>query len=254
MNSKPSLRKFFSFLLIYILLWIIFFEFVFPSNKILPQPSVVWQSFSDLWLLYHFVGGFLTTFAVVYISLIVAFFAVKILSGYFIKEKSFIKDFILSLNLFSEFVPAIILTLFLIFWFPNSVFVDFLFMFLLAFFAFAKEVSNFSISKCKPYIDSARSFGLNEDLINKKVIWKCILPDLKDYILKNQIYFWSILIAFEIIKGNSGLGYVFRNTLSYRDLSATFAAALIVGIVIFLITQVLIIFLKKFIHWGDVEF
>ncbi len=253
MSLKPSLRKFFSFLLIYFLLWIIFFEFVFPSGKILPQPGVVWQSFGALWFSYHILSNFLITLAAIYVSLIIAFFAVKILSNHLIKEKSFIKDFILSLNLFSEYVPGIVLALFLIFWFPDSTFIEFVFTFLLIFFALAKEVSNFSLPKCKPYIDSARSFGLSESLINKKIIWKCILPDLKDYIFEKQIYFWSILIAFEIIKGNSGLGSVFGNALRFKDLSATFAAALIVGIIIFVIIQVLSLFAKKFIHWSEVE-
>jgi ABC-type nitrate/sulfonate/bicarbonate transport system permease component len=253
MLQKQIFKKYLPFFTIYFLLWVIFFEFFFPSNTILPRPSIVLESFAPLWEFYHLPQNFLITFCSIYVSLIIGFFGVKLLANSLFKEKNFIKDFLLSLGLFSEYIPGIVLALFLIIWFPNSVMIEFIFSLLVAFFLILDKAVRLSSNLYKPYIDSAKSFGINTAVINKDVAWKSILPELKKYILDVHIYLWTILISFEIIKGNTGLGSIFKNTIAFKDISSLFAAALITGVVIFLIIHLLKFFLNKMIHWSEIE-
>jgi ABC-type nitrate/sulfonate/bicarbonate transport system permease component len=254
MLQKQIFKKYLPFFTLYFLLWIIFFEFFFPSNTILPRPSIVLESFAPLWEFYHLPQNFLITFCSIYFSLIAGFFAVKLLANFLFRGKSFIKDFLLSLGSFSEYIPGIVLALFLIIWFPNSVVVEFILSFLVAFFLILDKAARLSSNLYQPYLDSTKSFGTSTDVINKEVAWKSILPELKKYILEIHIYLWTILISFEIIKGNTGLGSVFKNALAFKDLSSLFAAALITGVVIFLIIHLLKFFLNKMIHWSEIEF
>jgi ABC-type nitrate/sulfonate/bicarbonate transport system permease component len=254
MLQKQTLKRYLPFFTLYFLLWVFFFEFIFPSNKVLPQPSIVLQSFAPLWEFYHLPQNFLITFCAVYFPLIIGFYAVKLIANLLFQEKNLLKDFLLSLKLFSEFIPGIVMALFLIMWFPNSIAIEFILSFLIVFFLLLKKVIQLSSNLYQPYLDSIKSFGFNMPLINREVAWKSILPGLKNYILEIHIYLWTILIAFEIIKGNSGLGSIFKNVLAFKDLSSLFAALIIIGVAIFLTVHLLKFFLKKIIHWSEIEF
>jgi len=247
---KNHLRKIYLFLLSYFILWIVLFEWLLPVNHILPKPSIVFESFPYLWNDYKLPLNYLSTISVVYISLFLSYFCVKILSPYIKEKDNFISTFINSFEWFSEFIPGIIIALLLIFWFPESEFVEFIFAFATAFTSLIIKFQNESENVKEEYLFAAQSLGLSEKKITQLVIWKDVQPKLMAHILNFHFYIWTVLIIFEFIKGGLGLGVIFRRALEYKDLSAIFSVFLITGLTIYFGNLSLRIIRNKFINWN----
>ncbi len=245
--KKP--RPVYYLVLTYLFLWIIFFEFILPVNKILPKPSIVLESFPALWNYYNLPANYLTTISSIYISLFLAYLLVKFLSPHLKEKDNSITVFINSLEWFSQYLPGIIIGLLLIFWFPTSGYIEFVFAFATAFISIMIKFQNESDSANEEYIVSAQSLGLNEKEITKKIIWKNVEPKLMRHIFNLHLYLWGMLIVFEFIKGGPGLGVIFRQALMYNDLSAIFSVFLITGISVYLGTLLLKYIRRKFIFW-----
>jgi ABC-type nitrate/sulfonate/bicarbonate transport system permease component len=247
---KNQLKKIKYFLFAYCILWILLFEFILPVNQILPKPSVVAESFPDLWKDYNLPVNFLSTVTVIFLALTAAYFCVKYLSPFLVEKNNFISLFINSLEWFSEFLPGIVIGLLLIFWFPESEFVEFIFAFATAFFSLTIRFQNESEKPDEEYILAARSLGMKEPAIVKNVIWKNAQPKLMSHLINLHFYLWSILIVFEFIKGGLGLGVIFRRALEYNDISATFSVFIITALAIYLGTLFLRMIRNKFVFWS----
>ncbi len=248
--KKNAVKNLHKLLILYFILWILLFEFILPVNNILPKPSVVLLSFGALWSDYKLPVNFLSTICAVYFSLAIAYLIVWLLSEFLIKQNHFISDFLLSLHWFSIFIPWIILGLFLIYWFPASELVKYIFSFLIAFFSIMTHLKEEFGNVKREYIESAISLGANEKTVAKKIIWKSIQPQLFKRINFLQFQLWSLTIIFEYISGGYGLGNIYRHALNYRDLSAIFTITIIIGITIFLGTQLIKYLKNKFYHWS----
>jgi ABC-type nitrate/sulfonate/bicarbonate transport system permease component len=227
-------RAVYTYLIAYLILWIILFEFILPVNNILPKPSVVLVSFSALVKDYQLFQNYISTIAVIYISLIAAYYAVQLFSLLPVKENRYLTNFIASLEWFSEYIPGIILGLLLIFWFPASEYVEFIFAFLTGFFMMIISVKKAEIMIPSEYITASRSLLLDSKSIRKNITWKFLRADLMKHMRGIHFYLWLILIAFEYIKGGYGIGNIFQRALSFHDISAFFSAAIITGITIYL--------------------
>ena len=249
-SSFTSKRSPLIFVLFYFILWIILFEFILPVNSILPKPSIVLQSFGALWQDYHLPSNFLTTVSSVYLSIIIAYLLTHFLSHFLVTGKNFLTDFIHSFNWFSRFLPGILIGFLLIYWFPNSIIIEFVFAFFTSFLSFIIFLQKKIEALPTEYIDSARSLGISEKRIRKEIIWKSLQPEIFGHIYELHLYIWSLIIAFEFIKGDYGLGNIFRQALLYKDLSALFSTFIIVGVTIFLGKAIISYLNKKFAFWS----
>lgn len=238
------------YLLIYFFLWIILFEFLLPANNILPKPSIVFLSFSDLWKDYELPVNYLSTITSIYVSLLAAYFLMRFLVIYLSKSGSKLADFIFSLEWFAEFVPGIVIGMLLIYWFPDSEFIEFIFVFATAFTSMLIRMQNEVASVPKEFLYSAASLGMKDKMISRFIKWKSVQPELIKHIFTLHFYIWSMIIAFEFIKGGYGLGSVLRNALAYRDLSALFSTFLIIGLTIYLGGLVIRYLKNKFFSWS----
>jgi len=172
------------------------------------------------------------------------------LSGYIVKKNHFVTELLLSFHWFSNFIPAIIFGFFLIYWLPSSIYIEYLFAFLIALFSLVIRINEESAKVKHEYIDSAVSLGVNENVIAKKVIWKSLQPSVIRYLIVLQFNIWSVLISFEFIKGGYGLGRIYRLAINYKDLSALFTISIIVGVTIYLGTFLIKYFKNKFYNWS----
>ncbi|MGD1005868.1 MAG: ABC transporter permease subunit [Ignavibacteriaceae bacterium] len=249
LKTAPA-KNLYKYIISYFVLWILLFEFILPSNNILPKPSVVLLSFSALWHYYKLLFNFTVTISAVYLSILLAYFLTSLLSGYIVRKNHFVSEFLLSLHWFSHFIPAIVFGLFLIYWLPGSAYIEYLFAFFIALFSLVIRVNEEAAKVKHEYISSAVSLGVGESVIAKKVIWKSIQPAIIKYLIVLQFNIWSVLIAFEFIKGGYGLGRIYRLALDYNDLSVLFTISIIVGITIYLGTQLIKYFKNKFYHWS----
>ncbi|MFZ0452648.1 MAG: hypothetical protein WCE54_12315 [Ignavibacteriaceae bacterium] len=236
----------------YFLLWIILFEFILPSNNVLPKPSIVLDSFGALWKDYHLLRNFISSAASLYISIIAAYFLLRILNKFLLNEKTGIRNFVFSIEWFSKYLPGIVLGFLLIYWFPQSEYIKYLFIFVVIFNSLLVQHSGLFLKLNKAYIDSAVSLGAESTTISNKVVWKSIQPDLMDHIFNSHLYFWAILVFFEFANYGNGFGSIFRRALEFKDPSALVAAMIILGAVIFIGTAIFKLSKNKFFFWSGV--
>lgn len=241
------------FLISYFLLWIILFEFILPSNHILPKPSIVIDSFSALWKDYHLLRNFFSSTASVYISIIAAYYLIRVLNRFLLHEKAGIRNFIFSIEWFSKYLPGIVIGFLLIYWFPQSEYIKYLFIFIVVFNSLLIRHSGLSSKINQAYIDSALSLGAGSAAISDKVIWKSIQPDLMAHIFESHLYFWTMLILFEFANYGYGFGSILRRALEFKDLSALVAAMIILGIIIFTGAQIIKFSKNKFFFWSSID-
>ena len=234
--------------LLYFLLWILLFELILPVNNIFPKPSIVFQSLFDLFKNYQLVLSYLSTISAIYFPLILAYYLVRVLFP-FILQKSVISDIILSVEWFSRYIPGIILAMILIYWFPQSEFTKFIFAFLISFSAFMFRSKHLAENLGSEYSLALQSFGVKANSISRKVIWKAIQPDLMAHIIRHNIYLWASVILFEYINLGYGLGTLLRKILQFKDLSALIMIFLIIGVSIFISTQLFKLIKNKFYFW-----
>ncbi len=246
MQSKKTLY----ILLSVFILWIILYEFILPVNNVLPRPSIVLLSFGALWHIYKLPQNLFNSIAVIYFSMAASYFFILVLRNILLMKNHFIKDIILSIHWFFKFVPAIILGLFFIYWLPYSFFTEFIFILTTSFLLLAVRLNEESEKINPKYAEAARSLGIDENVIQKKVIWNLTKPETGKYLLNLNFYLWSVLIAFEYIKGGYGMGNIFRIALQYRDLSTLFLTAFITGVVIYLGNLIIRYINNKFFFWS----
>ena len=226
------------------------FEFILPANQILPSPSVVILSFGALWHVYKLPVNFLITVSVVYFSLLIAYTVIYLLRNFLIKHTHILSEFIFSLNLFSKYIPGIIFGLFLLFWFPLSPYIEFVFAFGTAFFSLLIKLREEVAAVNAEYIESAISLGAGSELVRKKIIWNSAQPGLIRHLFDLHFYIWTVLIVFEYFKGQYGLGNIFRTALQYGDLSALFTNTIIIAITIYLGSHLIRYVRYKFFNWS----
>jgi ABC-type nitrate/sulfonate/bicarbonate transport system permease component len=250
--KKNRFKKIYYFLLAYLILWVVLFEFILPVNNILPKPSIVIQSFGALWLDYNLPINFLSTVTVIYISLTISYFILKWVSVFLAKGSNPVSDFILSLEWFSEYIPGIIFGFLLIYWFPDSEIIEFVFAFGTAFSSLVIKFQKESGKVSKEFIDAAESLGVSGELLIKEVKWKAIQPEVMKHIFYLHFYIWTLLIVFEFIKGGYGLGSIFKSALEFNDISALFSIIVITGLTVYLGNSILKYLRNKFFFWSVV--
>jgi ABC-type nitrate/sulfonate/bicarbonate transport system permease component len=246
---KSKSKKYRLFLLLYLILWVLLFEFIIPVNKFIPKPSSVVSAFPALWNEYSLAFNLFSTLFAVYIPLIVAYLMIKYLAAILLRDNHIITQFIVSLEWFSEYIPGVIFGFFLIFWFPLSEYTEFLFAFGTAFMGLLIKVKREAEILNPAYIDAARSLGADMNVIRKRILWSNMQPNLINYLSELHFYLWLLLIVFEFIKGGFGIGSVFSDVLRYSDLSGLFILSAITGLLIFTGDLIIKFLGKRYLRW-----
>ncbi len=249
MNSLITNRKNIYYIASFFLIWIMLFEFLLPVNKILPKPSLVIDSFVDLFTLYKLHYHLLSSTGVIYVSILFAYLLIIGIGSNLYKTNSFIINFIDSFEWYLKYIPGIVLALFLIMWFPGSELIEFIFAFLTSFFSlliiFKKESKNVK----EEYISAAKSLGADDKKIYKSVVLKCIQPAIIVQIKELHFYLWALLIAFEYIKGGIGVGSMMKDIIAYNDLSALFSTTIIISFVIGIGSSITDFIKERYFSW-----
>jgi NitT/TauT family transport system permease protein len=251
-SQKVSVKNIVYFLISYFLLWIILFEFILTSGNILPKPSIVIYSFGALWADYHLLRSMISSVASLYISIIVSYYLLRGLNKFLLYEKAGIRNFIFSIEWFSKYLPGAVIGFLLIYWFPQSEYIKYFFIFVVVFDSLLIKHSCLSPKVAPHYIDAALSLGAKNSDIAGKVVWKALQPDFMEHIYNSHLYFWVMLIFFEFANYGNGFGSIFRRALEFRDLSALMAAIIILGLIIFLGAYLIKLLKSKLFFWSGV--
>lgn len=243
-NSRLPLKNFSPFL-IPLILWIVLFEFIIPTNSFLPKPSLVLLSFPSLWKDYNLPANFISTFGCIYLSLLLALFFSKYLSNMIIDKKfSNVLDNKRNKGylIFLIFVFLILSTI----WFSDFYFLKLIFASALSTAAFTIKSLKMMANVDKNFVDSMQSLGYTKHLIQYKIVPKLIRPSQLNFMDNFQYTLWLILIIYEILIGGEGIGIMFKKIVEYKDLSAAAAMLLILGFMMLAINKIYSYSVKNF--------
>jgi len=238
------------FLTTLVLLYVILFEFVIPANKFFPKPSIIFDSFSDLFSDYNLLSAlFLTTL----IILFALFFSYLII--YFLRSQviSFIKHFpnIIEILNVLRYIPVFFVPVVLIFIFGANFLTELIFVFIIAISFLFYKMNDLQKKVSDAYIDSAKSLGVGQLKIYKDIYWKTMEPALTKSIRKLNIYLWSAALLFEYIAGFFGLGSVYFQGFMYKDISAVFALTIIVFVLMAVVDGLIYLIETRTIFWSS---
>lgn len=248
MLNYPN-KKYISFsIIVVLLLWIIFTELIFPGNLILPSLSLIIISFNDLFKDYNFLFHLVSTISVIYGTIILSFLVVKIKFSYINFEAEPVKYLTPFANLFL-IIPDILIGLLLIFWMEDKYLSKLIYVFFVNALIVYQTLLKYDKNDISGRIIAAKSAGISDQIINRKIVWKFIEPEIVNNFIDKHSYLWSAVIAFEFIQNYSGTGFVVRNALRFKDLSIILTIIIISVFVIFLGRYLLQLIRKKYFNW-----
>lgn len=233
-----------------VILYIILFEFIVPFSKVLPGPTLIWESLPALFKSYSLLFNLFYTASGIYVSMLAAYGFIYFTAG---KTISFLHRNSVLVNIYSglRYFPLAGLIAIFVFWFPVSNAAEYIFSISFAvIFLCGIIIANISRVKSE-YIDSARSLGIKQSEIYSGVYWKSIQPALFRGVRKLHLRLWTVMIFFEFIKGDLGAGYIYRQALDFRDVSVLFTLSLIIMLAVFAGETVLKFLNKKIIYWEN---
>ncbi len=247
-KSEISIKQSLSVLAAFLFVYIILFEFVLPVNKILPKPSMLWESFGSLWNDYDLLYASGITTSVIYSALILGYLFVYSFGGTLIKIFYEIPGIFSGFRIFKYFTLFFFALIFS-FWFPESILAEFIFAFLITIIFLGMELYNGSIDTRKEYVTSAASLGLAPEKIYKDVIRKYAQPYLFSSLLKLHYLLWTVILIYEFLSQTEGFGTIYRLLLYYRDFAGIFALGIVISLLIWIGKEIIVFFKNKIIIW-----
>ena len=226
-NIKNSLYLFLSLLFVYVIL----FEFILPINRVLPKPTVLFESFSHLWAYYNFGMALASTIGVVYISIGLGFILTWLLRSIIIKLLLGYVKSINTLQLFRYF-PAFFFVILFTFWFDASITAQFIFSTLAFIFLLIQNINLELPSVREEY--KLVAVNLNPAKFDSEIFWFSILPKLFIQMKKIHYYIWTLVLLYEFVSNSFGLGSIYRSILEYNDFGALITVALVISLLIWL--------------------
>lgn len=249
MNNKAEHKfPFIYFWIILILIYVILFEFIFPSNKILPRPSILLDSLNPLQKDYHIYFNFLYSFSGIYLTIIVGYFIFILFPVYLLGLLDKFSGIIKFLASFRYFPLLGVIAIFIL-WFPYSFISEYIFYLAITFTFLISALEKGKANVKQEYIDSIISIAGNKRKIINEIIFKYCQPEIFYSIRELHIFLWSVMLVFEFVKAQSGLGSLFRSALLYNDLSILFLLSVIIFIIIAIGDYIIRLIHKKSFHW-----
>lgn len=247
-NKNIYFKKPFTLILSFLLIWIILFQFVLEQNSFLPKPLIVYNSLSDLFNIYQLPSNFFFSLGAIVFSIIISVLLLYFLRYYLITQ-NIISEFILSIYKLKYFIPGILIGIFLIFWFPHSIYIEYIFLTISSFIYLSGLVINEKDKLGNEYVVSLKSLGVKDNKNYATIKFKQLLPLLENSLINLHLKLWAILITFEYIQNAWGLGTIINNSVQYRDLSTLFSVSLLICLTIISGNYILKFLFNRFVYW-----
>jgi ABC-type nitrate/sulfonate/bicarbonate transport system, permease component len=202
----------------------------------------------DLWREYDLTINLLSSLSAVYLSIIVSYFLSVFFLRFAMNDNSFFTRIIKLFASFSKYFSLLLIGIFLLFLFPGSEFIEYIFLIIYAALFILMKFSGAGYIK-EEYWLKGKSLGLSENEIISKIIIKSIKPLILTKIQKLHINLWTMLIALEFFKEGLGAGSVFKMALDNRDLCGFVLSAATLIVLICLGSMSINYIHKKFFFW-----
>jgi len=247
-SKKNNFKNSLSILTAFVFVYVVLFEFILPVNRVLPKPSLLFESFIDVWIHYELLNNLIVSLSVIYFAITVGYLIISVLAGYLIKINFEFPGIFNGFRMFRYF-PAFFYALVFAFWFEGSIIGEFIFA-LIGAVVFTGIALNNSLKEIKPeYLLAAQSLGIKKRKIYGDVAWKLNQPAVVKSLPRLHIYLWVLVLIFEFVGAHSGLGNIYRLILYYNDFAALFASALFISFIILLGSLLIGWIEKKLITW-----
>ncbi len=233
MQKNSVLKSKSIFFIVIAFIYISLFEFILPVNKILPKPSLLFESFFSIWPVYDLFIAFAITTTVVYLSLAAGYLLLILKSRYIIMAAYEFANSVDTLKLFRYFPPFFVAILFT-FWFRDSIAAEALFGLLTVLFILGNKLFVESKNARQEYLLVGQNLTLSKNEIYSKIIWKSVEPKVFGELTRAHYFLWIIIMIYEFISNIQGFGGVYRSALLYNDFSALIAIAIFISIIIWL--------------------
>jgi ABC-type nitrate/sulfonate/bicarbonate transport system permease component len=245
-TNKPLKTS--SITILFVILYVIIFEFTWVTQNLFPKPTLLLESFMSLLSEYNLVDAFFETTAVIFPSILIAILIIEIFSKIFLSvfiDYNGIKNITTPFKYFSFFFFALLLN----FLFQNSLFVEFVFTILFVIGLLLQIISKETDSIKEEYVIAAKSLGLSSNQIFSQVIWKSLKPNVYGKLVSIHTGAWVVVIIYEFIGSTNGVGAIYRLAFDYNDLLSIISLGIFISLVILLVNSLIKIVVSKLIFW-----
>ncbi len=239
-------KNHFKLLATLLFVYIVLFEFILESNKILPKPSILFEALKHIWQDYNLLSGIIITTGIVYFAISASLIILWLLKNPLIK---FLVQNPVGLEVLQMFksIPVFLLIVLVSYWFGASELAKVVFIFLISFISLTRVLAKELSRTKKEYLDVA--LNINPQKIYSEVFWKSALPSLFDLSIRFQRVLWLIVLTYEFVSMSFGMGTIIRIALLYLDLSGIIIIGIIQALLIWSGTIILQFVKKKIAFW-----
>ncbi len=243
---KPSRQL--SLVAALIFIYIILFEFVVVPVRFIPKPSILFESFISLWDTYNLAVLLFSTTSIIYASLLLGSLLITFSAKYLLKiiyEYPGLMNLNIPFKYFSIFFFALLFNL----WFSDSLTAEFVFAIIVTLSFLLSVLNRESQNPKEEYVLTAKSLGLSSNEIYGKVIWKDIQPSIFSGLTKLHISLWMIILIYEFVGQNEGVGSLYFAAYSYNDIAAVMALGILISLLILIGNLIIKYLYQKIFFW-----
>jgi ABC-type nitrate/sulfonate/bicarbonate transport system permease component len=248
-NNPNNIKTSFYVCIIILIIWILLTEIVFTGSQVFPSPTLVTLSFYDLFANYNFLINLVSSISAFYVSLFIGFILIRIKFP-FINFRSKTIKYLMQIPSFFLIIPEIMIGVILIYWFRDSYLIKLFFAVYINAMVIYKSILKFDEAAINNYILAAKSLGVSDQSLKRKIAWKFIEPKILNDVMDRHSFLWSLLIVFEFIQNYEGIGMVLRKALEYHDLSILITLTIILVLFVLLGEMLLKIINNKYLFWN----
>ena len=210
----------------------VLFEFILTTVPVFPRPSLIWESVLYLSKQFDVLGNIGILWGMIFTGMLATFFITYLLRVPLLKFFDRFPGIFKPFRIFLFFTPLGLL-LFWAIYFPDNLYTELLLTVLVAFAIEFDEIAKALIQRNTAYELAAKGLGKTENEIYSKVVWKGILPALKEKVSPLHLKLWTFVLIMQFISGYS-LGGLFRQLFEYKDFSGIYALAILIWIAVHL--------------------
>ncbi len=241
-NTKSAIITFF------IATYVLLFEFILPANKYFPKPTILIDTFKDLFTGYNFIQNLFYTTTIVYFAILVSIILILIFKTVFIKLALNYPLFGKNLSFF-KFIPVIVFAIIWNLWFEINFYSELLFLILANILIFSSKIFDVLPKINTDYIYALRGLSVNDSKITNNTYWKIILPKVFGDITFIHLKLWLIVLIIEFISVSEGIGKILYDLNLYKDISGIFVISILLSVLILFFNKIIIYIKEKLIFW-----
>ena len=155
----------------------------------------------------------------------------------------------MNLNIPFKYLSIFFFALLFNLWFSDSLTAEFIFAILVVLSFLISALNRESQNPKEEYVLTAKSLGLCSSEIYGKVVWKDLQPNIFSGLIKLHISLWMIILIYEFVGQNEGVGSLYFTAFSYNDIAAVFTLGILISLLILIGNMIIKYLYQKIFFW-----